>query len=347
MPWMEEARSVFDELIILIDKKRVTAGTSARAKKVGTRVVSNTGETWYDPNRISLLARCNADWVFTLEYDEQLSSEWQQKEWRQILESTSFSHFLVPRQWTVSSKRYINANPWWPDFQLRLFRNNLEGTTFPTKLHDLMHVPGAGASFQNLGIYHHVLWLLSREEREQKARYYERLRPGFGSGYYYLYEDYRPSQAPVSEPTKLDFNREIIRMDELSSKKIAKISLEVNTAPREVRISSMFWLDAQVTNATNEPLYSVPPHAVRLAYHWIEKVTRQVVVFDGNRSGFFPGLDANEVGHCRMAVMAPNRPGEYVLQTTMLQEGVCWFENIRPEILQEFSISVTAKMAGR
>jgi hypothetical protein len=48
-----------------------------------------------------------------------------------------------------------------------------------------------------------------------------------------------------------------------------------------------------------------------------------------------------------MTVMAPDQPGEYILQTTMLQEGVCWFENIRPEILQEFVISVTAKMAGR
>lgn len=340
---MQEARGVFDELVILIDEKRVTPGTIDRAQQVASRVLHNKGDTWYDPDRFSMLVSLDSEWVFLLEYDEQLSPEWQQQDrWRQILETTQFTNFSVPRRWNISSKLYINSNPWWPDFQLRLFRNKLKGTIFPTKLHEDIHIPGPTACFQNLAIQHHVLWLLSREQREAKAAYYEQLRPGFGSGYYYLYEDYRPSQAPVPEPTKLDVNREIFRMDKLSSEKISKISLEINTAPREVRISSMFWLDGQVTNATNEPLYSVPPYPVRLAYHWIEKATRQIVVFEGNRSGLFPGLDPSEVGRCRMTVMAPNQPGEYILQTTMLQEGVCWFEDVSPENLQEFVLLVTA-----
>jgi hypothetical protein len=348
MAWVSEARNIFDEVVVLIDHKRATPGTLVRAEKVASSVVQNNREAWYDPDRFSMLEACISDWIFILEYDEQLSPEWQQQDqWRKILVTTQFTNFWVPRRWNVSPELYINSNPWWPDFQLRLFRNNLKGTRFPTELHERIRIPGPTACFLNLAIHHHVLWLLSREQREAKAAYYEQFRPGLGSGQYYLYEDYLPSQAPVPKPTKLDFNREVIRMEELSSEKISKISLEVSTAPREVRISSMFWLDAEVTNATNQPLYSAPPCPVRLAYHWIEKATRQIVVFDGNRSGFFPGLDANEVGRCRMTVMAPDQPGEYILQTTMLQEGVCWFENIRPEILQEFVISVTAKMAGR
>lgn len=344
MPWLAEARNVFDELVIFIDEERATAGTVGRAQEAATRVYRHKADTWLAANFASMAQACESDWVFLLEYDEQLSLEWQQLDrWREILETTQFTNFWVPRRWSVSSELYINSNPWWPDFQLRLFRNNLKGTTFPKRLHDAIYVPGPTASFHNLAIHHHVLWLLSREQREAKTAYYEQLRPGFGAGYYYLYEDYRPSEAPLPEPTKLDLNREIIRMDKLSSEKISKISLEVNSAPREVRISTMFWLEAQVTNATNEPLYSVPPYPVRLGYHWIEKATRQIVVFDGNRSGLFPGLDANEVVRCRMTVMAPNQPGEYILQTTMVQEGVCWFENIRPEILQEFVISVTTE----
>jgi hypothetical protein len=214
---------------------------------------------------------------------------------------------------------------------------------FPKKLHEDIHVPGQTGCFHNLAINHHVLWLLSREQREAKAAYYHQLRPGFGSGYYYLYEKYRPSLAPVPEVTKLDLSREVIRMEPLSREKISKISLEVSPPSSEVRNSSLFWLDARVTNATDVSLASVAPHPVRLAYHWIEKATRQMVVFDGDRSGFFPSLDPSEVAHCRVMVTAPNRPAEYILQITMLQEAVCWFESVCPGILQEFVISVTTK----
>jgi hypothetical protein len=70
--------------------------------------------------------------------------------------------------------------------------------------------------------------------------------------------------------------------------------------------------------------------------------TRQMVVFDGIRSGLFPGLRANATGLYPMTIIAPNKPGEYILQTTMVQDGACWFEQIRPGMVQEFAVSVTA-----
>jgi hypothetical protein len=340
MAWITEARSVFDEVIVLIDQKHATPGTVARAEKVATQVARNNTDLWNDPDRFSLLGGCNSDWVFILEYDEQLSPAWQQDGWRQVLETTNFTHFWILRRWTVPGGRYIRDNPWWPDFQLRLFRNNLKGTTFPKRLHDAIYVPGPTACFLNLAIHHHVLWLLSREQREAKAAYYEQLRPGFGSGHYYLYEDYRPSQAPLPEPTKLDLNREIIRMDKLSSEKISDISMKVKTAPREVIVSEMFWLDVEITNATREPLYSCPPFPVRLSYHWMQEATHLMVVFNGERSGLYPCAPANTTTPWRMVVRAPSEPGKYILQTTMVQDGVCWFEGLCPEIVQEFVISV-------
>ena len=131
MPWIVEARNVFDEVVIFIDEKRATPGTVSRAKKVASRVLPNKAETWYGADGHSLVAACKGDWLFTLDFDEELGSEWQQDGWRQILETTEFTHFWFPRHWIVSKDRYIVSNPWCPDFQLRLFRNNLEGTVFP------------------------------------------------------------------------------------------------------------------------------------------------------------------------------------------------------------------------
>jgi hypothetical protein len=343
MPWMEDVRAIFDELVIFIDEKRVTPGTVARAKKVGTRVHYHKADKWYQWDLAAMARACESDWIFNIERDEQLSPEWRQDEWRGLLEKTSLTHFWVPRRWVVPLGEYITADPWWPDLQLRLLRNGVPGTTFPKRLHDAIHVPGPGGTLRDLTIHHHVLWLCAREVRESRVRYYEQLRPGGGLGHYYLYEDYSPPQTSLPTPEKWDVNCEILRMDILPRERISELSMKVKAAPREVIVSEMFWLDVELTNATTEPIYSCPPFPVRLAYHWIQETTRLMVVFDGERSGRFPLLvDANEVVCCRITVMAPNRPGRYILQTTMLQENICWFENMRPEILQEFPVSVIA-----
>jgi hypothetical protein len=157
MPWMTEARRVFDELVVFIDEKRVTPGTVARAEKVATRVHHHKADTWYDWDLGSMARACQSDWVFVIERDEQLSPEWQQDSWRQILETTESTHFWCPCRWVVPAGRYITADPWWPDFQLRFVRNNVPGTTFATRLHDTIHVPGPGGCLRNLAIHHHVL----------------------------------------------------------------------------------------------------------------------------------------------------------------------------------------------
>jgi hypothetical protein len=342
MAWMTEARNIFDEVIVLIDQKRATPGTVARAEKVATSVVRNNRDNWYDPDPFPLLAGCNGDWVFILDYDEQLSSEWQQDVWRQILETTNLTHFWCPRRWIVAGQQYIRAEPWWPDFQLRLFRNNLKGTTFPTKLHDTIYVPGLSACFRNLAIHHHVLWLCSRATRENRIRYYEQLRPGGALGHYYLYEDYRPPEASLPKPRTLNIDKEVCSMDKLKPADAAKLSLTVTGVPEALRTSEMFWLDAEVTNATSKLVCACPPFPVRLSYHWLHKRTGQMAIFDGNRSGLFPGLPANASMKYPMSILVPKEPGQYILQITMVQENVRWFESIRPEILQEFVVSVTA-----
>jgi hypothetical protein len=342
MAWISEARNVFDEVIVLIDQKNAAPGTVARAEKVATEVALNDNDLWNDPDRFSLLARCNADWVFMLEYDEQLSPEWQQNEWRQILETTHFTHFWIPRRWIVPGNKYLHADPWWPDFQLRLFRNDVGGVAFPSKLHDTIYVPGPGACLKSLCIHHHVLWLSSRKMREDKVRYYEQLRPGGALSHYYLYEDYAAPLAPLPAPVTLDVSQEVVRMEALFPEEISMISLEVTGVPPEADSSAMFWLQARVTNDLDRGLYAVTPHPVRLAYHWLERSTRAMVVFEGVRSGLFPGLDAKAAAQYAMTILAPDQPGEYILQTTMVQEGVCWFENVRPDIIQEFGVSIRA-----
>src|ERR1700730_18430029 len=93
MPWMAEARSVFDELVIFIDENRVKTGTVDRAKEVGSRVHLYEADTWYEWDLGAKARACESDWVFQIEYDEQLSPEWQEDRWRRLLETTDLTHF--------------------------------------------------------------------------------------------------------------------------------------------------------------------------------------------------------------------------------------------------------------
>jgi hypothetical protein len=340
MPWMAEARGIFDELVVVIHEKQATPGTQLRARKVASRVLQNKADAWYEADVLAVVAECKTEWVFHLDYDEQLGREWHDGQWRQILENDGFTHFSFPRRWVVPGDRYIIVGPWWPDVHTRLIRANLDGLVLPKRLHDTPQVAGAGGCLPGLPINHHVLHLLSRAEREEKKRRYEQLRPGGALGYYYLFEDYAAPQASLPAPAALDISREIIRMETLFPEEVSKISLEVTGVPQEVGVSAMFWVRARVTNGLDRALYPVPPYPVRLVYHWLEKSTRKTIVFEGIRTGLFPGLEAKAAEQYDMTILAPEQPGEYILQTTMVQDGVYWFENIRPDIVQEFEVSV-------
>ena len=342
IPWMAEVRNIFDELVIFIDEKRVTPGTVNRAREVGSRVHYHKAETWFDWDLAAKARACESDWVFTIERDEQLSPEWRQSQWRQILAGTQLTHFWVPRRWVVPGDRYITAAPWWPDSHPRLVRTDVSGASFPTRLHDFACIPGPGGYLQTLAIHHHVLWLYSRALREERVRYYEQLRPGGGLGYYYLYEDYAPPEAPLPKPVQVEVDREILRMEKLPPKEASKVSFEVNVVPGVVHVSALFSLDAKVVSGANETLSSAIPYPISLSYHWMEKTNRRMIVFDGSRSALFPALEANATAHYPMAIIAPDQPGDYILQTTMVQDGVGWFENIRPGIVREFDVSVIA-----
>jgi len=343
MPWMAEATGIFDELVIFIDEKRATPGTLEYARELSPHVHSYYSETWYGSDFASMARACAGDWVFLFDYDETLSPEWHQNGWRQILETTSATHFWIPRRWMASPDRYVISNPWCPDFQHRFFRNNLEGTVFPSKLHQSTVVPGSGGCFQHLAVNHHVLWFCSRAARENKVRLYEQLLPGGAEGQYYLFEDHAPRQAKLPDPVELDPSREISPMMRLSPEIIRDISLEVGRVPEEAGVSELFWVDVEVTNAGPETLHSRPPVLpVHLSYHWLEKATRRMCVWDGHRNGLFPDAPAHATTLYTMMVVAPDQPGQYLLQISIVQEEVCWFEQVQPGILQEFAVSVIA-----
>lgn len=76
---------------------------------------------------------------------------------------------------------------------------------------------------------------------------------------------------------------------------------------------------------------------VFLGYHWIDFESKEMVVFEGERS-FLPQKEVKpgEEAVFNINVKAPSAPGQYVLQIDLVQEGVTWFSSQRVPPMEKF-----------
>lgn len=338
--WFARARSILDELVVFVDEQRAAPRVHALAHQIADRVYSSDAATLYGSDFAHMIGTCRGEWVLRIDFDEELSPEWDDPRWRDLLGSGAYTHFWMPRRWVLPSGNYLACAPWSPDWQLRLFRNVPGSFAFPEKLHDTMRVDGAAGYFGSLALHHHELSLSSRARREEKARAYEQQRPGYGLGYFYLYEDYAAPEMPLPNASRIDADAEILRMPRLSESATTAVRLRAEPPPARLRVHELTWLTVELSNGSDHILCCGAPFPVNLAYHWLDRASGIVSVFDGLRTAILPELSPHSTGTWPTLVQAPRAPGEYLLQLTVVQEGVRWFEQVHPAIVQEFAVSV-------
>jgi hypothetical protein len=201
--WFANVRRIVDELVIFVDIPRSSDETRAFARGLATTVHEVKGGGFVEAHLQEMVGACSCDWVLRLDSDEQLTANWMEGKWRDLL-GGDVTHFTAPRRWIHPEGGYINREPWWPDPQMRLFRNDPALLTFPRKIHEPTGVTGPGQYLRHFGIDHHVLRLTSRAEREEKVRHYTKLRPELPLGHYYLFEDFAPAAVPLTDLTDED-----------------------------------------------------------------------------------------------------------------------------------------------
>jgi hypothetical protein len=196
--WFSTVRCLVDELIIFVDTTGADDETHAFARELASAVRNVKGCGFIEAHLEEMVRACSTDWILRLDSDEQLSPNWLDRTWRDLL-GGEITHFTTPRRWIRPGGGYIDYAPWWPDPQMRLFRNDAALLTFPRKIHEPTRVTGPGQYLPDFRIDHHVLRLTSRADREEKVRHYTRLRPELPLGHYYLFEDFAPAMAPLME----------------------------------------------------------------------------------------------------------------------------------------------------
>jgi hypothetical protein len=123
-----------------------------------------------------LHAQCNGDWILRLDGDEIPSTQMLQEIASARSDRRINGVFFARRNLFPTVATYIVQDPWYPDFQLRMVRND-GGLRFSGEVHSGPE-RSSPARMVEAPIYHLPFIFADVESRRARAARYERLRPG-------------------------------------------------------------------------------------------------------------------------------------------------------------------------
>ena len=169
-------REVADEIVVALDDS-VLDEAAAALGDTADRVFAIPFRPPVERSLAWLHSVCTGEWVLRIDDDEVPSAELI-SQLSELGDGRGLTHAFIPRRWMWSgADRYLAAPPWYPDYQLRLVRNDPALTWFPGVTHWPTTAMGEHR-YLTAPIYHLDLLLNTRGRREEKAQFYERAEPG-------------------------------------------------------------------------------------------------------------------------------------------------------------------------
>ena len=109
----------------------------------------------------------------------------------------------------------------------------------------------------------------------------------------------------------------------------------------KMRVKEVVEIPVNVKNISNETWPAANgANSVFLSYHWLDR-TGKMIVKEGNRTILPNDIAPGSLVKMQAKVTAPDQPGSYILQFTMLQELVAWFHEKGAKTL-DIPVTVTA-----
>ena len=122
-------------------------------------------------------------------------------------------------------------------------------------------------------------------------------------------------------------------MESMPGEEAAKVEWHLDGCPPQITSGKEFMATVRLVNHSDIALNSYPPHPVSVSYHWKDAITREMIVQDGMRSPLTTAIAPGADQICEVTVLAPERAGDYLLEMSLIQENVRWFEEVRPDLL--------------
>ena len=351
---LSHLRAAADEIVVAVDS-RVDPELLGAYRDVADRLLRYEFRPPVDRPRAWLYAQCSSDWILSIDGDE-VPSAAMIDALPHLVVATDVQQYAFPRRWLFPTlDTWIGELPWWPDFQVRLVRNDatlalrggLHGGTVPA--FPVLHVEAP--------IYHLDGILKSEAERRAKALEYEAQQPGaraFGGG-------------PLNETLYLPERAELSDLRRVPSEDTtlihAVVTADAGVAPADVPslvatedVDALapsdgladsayradlapFDRDERMAPGERRPIYLRVTNAgsawwpwgleqapsIRVSYHW-RTLDGEMVEYEGDRSPLTARLAPGATQIVPVWVQAPSAAGSYLLEFDLVHEHVRWFE---------------------
>ena len=347
-PLLRSSRSFADEVVVAVDS-RSTDGTEELCSRYADKLFRVESPGTIEATLPWLNEQCTGDWIFRLD-DDELPSAGFIESLPRLLADRAVTHYRLRRRWVVGDDRarYIVSRPWWPDWQLRLFRNLPSLVSMPCRLHTSYKVQGGGRFLTVGSIYHTVLVDFDEAERKKKVERYEALSPGRSGANYFLpdlasletapfpADDPPPDHsAPADGPPRsriptrsiplLDVQRVAMQEFEVRPELFRAILTPVD-CPTAMAAGRWHGVDLVLRNESYVPWpfagLGVPE--IKVGYHWL-KAGALVEPDEGHRTELPHTLHIGEETRIFAGILPPSVPGDYALVWDLWAEGAGWF----------------------
>jgi len=286
------------------------------------------------PARLLPLRYASGDWILSIDDDESIEPSTEAL-LPELMADPTPTHYWFPRRWVTSLEpaEYVHAAPWFPDWQLRLFRNDRRLVWKPPRPHTGYQVIGPGYFESRVSLLHFEPLLCDAATRRAKVDRYRRAG-GAESGQAFF--DAIPAgsgRAVTIRPAPLPAAaaRRGIAYPDVHDEPVASLP-PWGSAITEVRMAAACrpgaLLLAEVAATNTGELAWTPPVArwpiLQLGAHLLSS-DGTLVEWDAARTAMprfvAPGESVRLIGQFE----APQFPGAYLVEWDLVSEGECWF----------------------
>ncbi len=177
-PLLQYIRSFSDEIVVGVDSKTTDDTFVACEGLADELFVIQSDALTCNAGLEPLVGRCHGDWVLRLDDDEFPEPSFEAS-LGGILATEKYTHYKMPRLHLagITPMTWVNDGYLYPDYQMRLFRNQRDLLTFPGAVGHLgIECDGPKGRLNSINLVHLNLAINPRFKRESKLRtYIERL----------------------------------------------------------------------------------------------------------------------------------------------------------------------------
>lgn len=144
----------FADEIVVVDMQSQDK-TIEIAQKYTDKIYAYKDVGFADPARNFALAKASKNWILIVDADEEIPKTLKTKILELINLETQTQAYFLPRKNLIWGK-WIEHSGWWPDYQLRLFKNG--AINYPAKIHTKPQAPANSVYLDakaDLAIIHH------------------------------------------------------------------------------------------------------------------------------------------------------------------------------------------------